>query len=496
MTSDTPANELNEPSRLTPLQMSPLLFIVIVAGTAVLITEVIAPRLLVSAVGDPWSLAAISICSVLLAMAAGAFLAGYAKNPKLFITVSLGVSAVWLALIPFLAAFFSPLIEGSLIKGAWVLFLLVFPPSLCLGAVTPSAVRILLSLGAPVGPTIGAASALASIAGVFGAMLAILAPLQMPLSGILRWTAVALLLSILFLIPRTKKLIGTSVLLVVALFLWILPTQSQVCNVPSRQNCMDVTYDDGETVLLINGASHTGFGSEGLADPIFDYIIWMREIIKTWEGNDSSPLKVTHIGGGGGNLAAVISTDYPQSTQNILEIDPDVIRVSVDRFGLLEYPGISIKEVDGRVGIADIPTDSQDIVILDAFHGTYAVPSHLTTAEYATELSRILKNDGIIIGNIIESDKHGLSSAIAKSYAFSFPRSRLWISADENNSVEGTRNVILLLGKEDTHFPSLSYAPEGTTVLDESVWKKYIDTAPFLTDDFAPTLTLSGVFRI
>jgi spermidine synthase len=49
------------------------------------------------------------------------------------------------------------------------------------------------------------------------------------------------------------------------------------------------------------------------------------------------------------------------------------------------------------------PTDSADLVVGDAFGGV-AVPWHLTTVEFARDIRRVLRPDGLYLLNVIDYD--------------------------------------------------------------------------------------------
>ena len=56
---------------------------------------------------------------------------------------------------------------------------------------------------------------------------------------------------------------------------------------------------------------------------------------------------------------------------------------------------------DARVDLRDVPDDSADLVVGDAFGGR-AVPWHLTTTEFVEDVQRVLRDGGIYAQNVID----------------------------------------------------------------------------------------------
>ncbi|MCW5951109.1 MAG: hypothetical protein KIT69_02465 [Propionibacteriaceae bacterium] len=71
----------------------------------------------------------------------------------------------------------------------------------------------------------------------------------------------------------------------------------------------------------------------------------------------------------------------------------------MSRLPLPRNSGIKIREVDGRAGVAVLPDDYADALIVDAFRGA-VVPAELATSEWFAELARVLREDGAMIMNL------------------------------------------------------------------------------------------------
>lgn len=130
----------------------------------------------------------------------------------------------------------------------------------------------------------------------------------------------------------------------------------------------------------------------------FEYIQAFADVLGALP---AGPLAVTHIGGGGLTLARWVAATRPGSPQIVLEPDTALTAVVRARLPLRPRSRIRVRPVDGRAGIAALADGSADVVALDAFHGG-RVPAELGTSEFAAEVARVLRPDGVLLANIAD----------------------------------------------------------------------------------------------
>jgi spermidine synthase len=117
-------------------------------------------------------------------------------------------------------------------------------------------------------------------------------------------------------------------------------------------------------------------------------------------------LATTHIGGGALTLPRYLVASRPGSPQIVLEPDTELTELVRRRLPLPRHHRIRIRPLDGRSGIAGLADASADLVVLDAY-ADGRVPAELTTVEFFTEISRVLKSDGMLLCNLV--DEPGLA---------------------------------------------------------------------------------------
>ncbi|MCA1842566.1 MAG: fused MFS/spermidine synthase, partial [Actinobacteria bacterium] len=111
---------------------------------------------------------------------------------------------------------------------------------------------------------------------------------------------------------------------------------------------------------------------------------------------------------------------YPGSRHVVFELDPDLVDLARQRLGLVTGPDLRVDVGDARLLTRRLPTDSEDVVIGDAF-GDLSVPWHLTTREFLTDLRRVLRPDGIYVLNLIDYTPLRFARAETATLAAVFP---------------------------------------------------------------------------
>ncbi len=141
-----------------------------------------------------------------------------------------------------------------------------------------------------------------------------------------------------------------------------------------------------------------------LSDPLrleFEYTQRIAEVLDATALGlpESRRARVIHIGGGGLSLPRYVEAVRPHTAQIVLEPDSDLVAQVRARLPLPRGSGIKIREQDGRSGLADMPDDYADAVIVDAFTGSQ-VPGELATVEFFDDVARVLKVAGVVIMNL------------------------------------------------------------------------------------------------
>jgi spermidine synthase len=403
--------------------------LVFLSSAAVLVLELLAARLLIPYVGNTLETYTAIIGVVLAGIALGTWLGGRAADrlPARRLLAPLLVSG------GALAALSIPLVDGlgMGVRGAGpitttiltsIAFLL---PAAVLSAVTPVVIKLQLDSLERTGSVVGRLSALSTFGGIAGTFLTgfVLVAL-FPTRATIRVVAALLVVGGIVVAlgmarHRPERAVGRlaadgamPILGMTPLLLALLAGGASLvtdgpCEVETSYYCLAVRQDPDSTtgrVLWLDTLPHSHVD---LADPTvlsFTYTAWYGDVLRAVHP-DGAPLRVLHVGAGGLTMPRWIRSEHPGSTQVVLELDPVVVAVAEDRLGHVPGDDVSVRTGDARTSVAalraDTASEAFDVIIGDAFGGI-AVPWHLTTREFTSDLRALLAPDGLYVLNLID----------------------------------------------------------------------------------------------
>jgi len=401
--------------------------VVFIASFCTLVIELVAGRIMAPYVGVSlytWT----SIIGVVLAgISIGAYLGGLIADryPR---SSTLG----WLLFLSGLGAFFiSPLtnlvgaaqFQTSLMIRILLITTIIFlVPSCLLGMISPVVVKLTLKNLEKTGNVVGkiyAFSTLGSILGTFATGFFLIS--WMGTRQILFTMGIILILSALvfggFFVR--KKVLALFFIVLIPLigafygYAFKPPLDEETyffkeSNYYTIKLKRDTTRSGGEPLeaLILDHLVHS---YTDLNDPLYleyEYIRIYEEMVR-WQADKRRLFKALFIGGGGYTLPRFIEAKYPQAGIDVVEIDPDITRVVKSYLGVSEDTRIRSFNEDGRWFVMNSKEQgSYDFIFGDAFNDL-SIPYHLTTKEFAMQLKRLLKPDGLLLANVIDSFKKG-----------------------------------------------------------------------------------------
>ncbi|MDX2237786.1 MAG: fused MFS/spermidine synthase [Hyphomonadaceae bacterium] len=107
---------------------------------------------------------------------------------------------------------------------------------------------------------------------------------------------------------------------------------------------------------------------------------------------------ICEIGLGGGRTAQYLHLHAPRVTITAVELDPEVIRLAQQYFGVRADERLRLVERDGRMHLRQT-RDRYDAIFIDAYRGTF-VPFHLLTREFFQIAKSRLTPGGAVVQNI------------------------------------------------------------------------------------------------
>ncbi|MFC7227700.1 fused MFS/spermidine synthase [Salinirubellus salinus] len=172
--------------------------------------------------------------------------------------------------------------------------------------------------------------------------------------------------------------------------------------------------DLGDTrTLYLDGQRHSAMDLDDPYRHVFDYTRYFHLPFLVADDPDDIE-RVLFVGGGGFSGPKRFVHEYPNVTVDVVEIDPEVIRVAEEYFAVEESERLNIYRADGREFLRETDTE-YDLVVLDAYRKD-KVPFEMTTVEFMQLASDRLDEDGILFANLISSPDGAASDFYRAEY--------------------------------------------------------------------------------
>ncbi|WP_254840493.1 spermidine synthase [Natronomonas marina] len=249
--------------------------------------------------------------------------------------------------------------------------------------------------------------------------------------------------------------------------------------------------DLGDTrTLYLDGQRHSAMDRASPTRHVFDYTRYFHLPYLFADDPDDID-RVLFVGGGGFSGPKRFLEEY-DATVDVVEIDPEVIRVARQYFRVPESDRLNVYNRDGRRYLRD--TDrTYDVIVLDAYKKD-KVPFHLTTVEFMRLVNERLSADGILVANLISAPTGPASKFYRAEHrtvsrvfpqVYSFPTSEGAVV--QNIEIVATKNdrrvtETTLRERNERRDVGLDLESEVAAYRHEAP----DDDAPVLRDDYAP----------
>lgn len=471
--------------------------VVFTASGGVLVLEVVALRLLAPYVGTDLRTYTTIIGTALAGIALGTWVGGRLADlgdPRRLLGPELvggaALAALSVPLVRLLGAGIERPDVGSLLLLALVA---VFAPATVLSAVSPTVVKLVLRDLDHTGRVVGRLSALGTVGAIVGTFLSgfVLEPL-FPTPGIILGVAVVMAALGALLWGRGRRVLLAGLLAAAAGGAAAVALVPQPCQTETAYYCVRIEADPANPsgrFLRLDTLTHSYVD---LADPTHLRFAYTRLFAAVIDAATAGPIDVLHIGGGGLTMPRWVSATRPGSSNLVLEVDPQLVEIVTAQLPLLSGPEVEVRVGDARIGIREVPEDSFDVVVGDAF-GNLSVPWHLTTREFVSQVAAVLRPAGVYVLNVIDYRDLGFARAEAATLQRVFPYVAV---ASTPERLRRGGNIVLVGAFRPVDAAAVieKAAADGlqVEVLTAAELDSWIGEAPVLTDDHAPVDQLVG----
>lgn len=478
--------------------------LVFATSAAVLVLEILAGRVLAPYVGVSQETYTGIIGTVLAGLALGSWAGGKLADqvdPRRILGPVLAMGGALTLLVVPIIRWLGPGIGGSgAVSGIIVLtFAAFFAPATVLSAVTPTVVKIQLSDLHHTGEIVGRLSALGTagaLTGTFAAGFLLVRTAPSTAIIVVVGTALVVVGVVMWVRLGSRPRAAAGVVAVALLGGVLTAALPPPCDVESPYACARVEMDpDRESgrILWIDTLRNSYIDLDDPTHLEFQYFQSVGDVI-TGVAADGQALDSLHIGGGGFALPRYLAATRPGSTSLVLELDPSLVDLARQELDLRTGPDLEIRTGDARLAMADLGDGAYDLVLGDAFSGL-AVPWHLTTREFLSQVHRTMRPDALYVANLIDYPPLGFLRAEIATLLEVFERVALIGPPERLAGDEGGNFVVVATdGEIDAASIEGLAAERGDTdeVLMGDDLDDFVGDAMVLTDDFAPVDQLLG----
>ncbi|MBC7899873.1 MAG: fused MFS/spermidine synthase [Saprospiraceae bacterium] len=478
---------------------------VFACGALVMIYEIIGSRIVSPFIGTSTYVWTSLIGVILAALSLGYWLGGRLadRRPDIRILASViflagGGVSVTILFKDIVLSFIAAGNVGLEIKSVIAAILLFAPASILLGFVTPFAVKLkTLSLD-DTGKMVGRIYALSTIGSIVGTFAA--GFILIPFAGSTRTLyliAGTLFFLSLLLAPFAISRANTAIITIFAFGIGANELSALYLRQSTGLHDIDTEYSRVQVFQTVEPKSGRKIQVLKI-DPffvqsavyldgneiVFDYIRYYH-LVKHFKPDHTRSLM---IGGAGYTFPRDFLAKYGESRIDVVEIDPKMTDIATRFFRLESDPRMTIVHQDGRVFLNHADSEKYDAVFMDAFGSLFSVPYQLTTVEAVRHISRILKDDGVVIfnlGSAITGEGSRFLQAEFATYKAIFPNVYLF-KVNSDYTDESLQNLVIVASKSTDKISLNNSDPDLAHLLSHIYSKEIPAGLPILTDDLAP----------
>jgi spermidine synthase len=437
--------------RFSSPDLPPLGLLVFVVGSASLGAEIAAARLMAPFFGASTIVWANIIGVVLVSLSAGYWFGGrFAdRHPHkqglctLVLIAALAVAAIPFVADPFLDVSVDALDDvsaGAFIGSLVAVSVLIAPPVMLLGAVSPWAIRLAVERVEESGTVAGRMYAISTVGSLIGTFASAL--LLIPLVGTRRTFLIFGLACALVALPGLARRAALAVPAAIIVLLVIPVGTIKAAGAGEVLEEVDSEYQyarvveepDGRRKLELNEgqAVHSMLrpGSYLTGD------IWDEYLVVPFAALERPPRKVAILGNAAGTTARAFGRYFPRAQVDGVEIDAELTRLGRKWFDM-RNPRLRVFHEDARPYLRR--TDERyDVIMVDAYRQPY-IPFYLATREFF-ELARdrLLPGGAVVVNAGHPEGQDDLEKVLSATMAEVFPVVLRDPSEDTNTLILGS----------------------------------------------------------
>ena len=230
-------------------------------------------------------------------------------------------------------------------------------------------------------------------------------------------------------------------------------------------------------------------------DPLFLHYPYEKVFgdIATTIAHDKRDMDSLFIGGGY-TMPRFLEVMYPNTSVEVVEIDPEVVEVATEYFALPVNTRIISYTEDARTKLQDLPLGKYEFIVGDAFNDV-SVPYHLTTLEFNEMVHGLLAYDGVYAINVVDRMYTGrFLRSVVHTLRQTFPH--VYVLRDDDRWADDNRYTFVVMAAKMPFsllevYSANQVEGRGTAVTQFMPSEEFVrwlgdDRKVVITDDFVP----------
>ncbi len=424
-----------------------------IAGFSIMTVELISSRIVAPIIGSSvftWtSVIGITLLGLSLGNFIGGKLADKTEN-KDTLSFAFLASSIFIFIIPILSKNTEFLVNSSnsiLWLNLLLSIYLFLLPAISIGTLQPIILKNFADDFSKIGSEYGILSAVWSIGSVLGVFLTGFVFIStIGSTETLFVVAFILLLTGIKFLEKNKFNVNLSIILLIIFTLYFL-TSGKASGEGSLVFQKETNYYNAKIfdtyiptfgqsrVLVLDTDAHSV-----LPENVSEYFYPEMYPVFSYLKNEIKNILV--IGAGAYTMPKYFKGYYKDSIVSVIEMDPEIKKISEDYFGLKDY---AIDTILGDAKVIISKDDKKyDLIFGDAYNSFISVPWYLLTKEWNAEVKNRLNDNGIYAINFVGAlvgEKSEFTKSVLNTFKISFPNFYIF-SFDDNP--EYVQNIVLI----------------------------------------------------
>jgi predicted membrane-bound spermidine synthase len=452
--------------------------IAFVSGFSLMTFELAAARVLAPSIGSSTYVWTSVIGVIIAALSLGYWVGGKmadARNRATDIAwLCLAIAAtITMTLLTYLSLIDTTVqsVEDARMQGVVASLLLFAPTSFLIGILSPYLVKLKVTSLATSGQSFASLSAFESIGGITGTFIT--GFILFGYIGAREAFAVVVLLLLLsswLIFPKVRwieRAVVSFVITVICLASLQIITPGHIDTASAHYSIFNGTLAGEPVRGIATGPNGTQSGVY-INDPnklVFWYTQRMAEVVAQAPKHD----RILILGGGAFTLPQYLAKTYPDSTVDVVEIDPELADIARRYFHYADPKNVNMIFEDARTYV-NKSKQTYDVILVDVYSDS-SVPFSLMTKEYGQQLARLVAKDGVVVVNMIASP-HGPCSELLHALDAPYRQSLQYAAYKTQQALNVKSNMIVAYSNRPVQWV-------GSLPLNLQVSQSY-------TDNYAP----------